>query len=98
MSKIKQFSNGDIIFYCPGCGSLQRLTKAWSFNGDLEKPTINPSIKTSGYNEEEGIKYICHSFVRSGKIEFLSDCTHAFRNETVDLPDIEQYTNHGELG
>jgi len=31
----------------------------------------------------------CHSFVRDGRIEFLSDCTHALAGQTVDLPDFE---------
>lgn len=29
----------------------------------------------------------CHSFVTDGRIEFLSDCTHALAGQTVDLPD-----------
>lgn len=29
---------------------------------------------------------ICHSFVRDGRIEFLSDCTHALAGTTVDIP------------
>lgn len=28
---------------------------------------------------------ICHSFVRNGKIEFLSDCTHELAGKTVEL-------------
>ena len=32
--------------------------------------------------------YICHSFVKDGKIQFLSDCTHALAGKTVELPDI----------
>jgi hypothetical protein len=30
---------------------------------------------------------ICHSFVRKGQIEFLSDCTHALAGRTVPLPE-----------
>lgn len=30
---------------------------------------------------------VCHSFVRAGKIEFLGDCTHALKGQTVPLPD-----------
>lgn len=30
---------------------------------------------------------ICHSFVTDGRIQFLSDCTHALAGQTVDLPD-----------
>jgi len=28
---------------------------------------------------------ICHSFVTDGRIQFLSDCTHALAGQTVDL-------------
>ena len=31
--------------------------------------------------------YICHSFVTDGKIQFLSDCTHALAGQTVEIPD-----------
>jgi hypothetical protein len=27
----------------------------------------------------------CHSFVRDGKIQFLSDCTHKYAGQTLDL-------------
>lgn len=30
---------------------------------------------------------ICHSFVTDGRIQFLSDCTHALAGQTVDLPE-----------
>lgn len=30
---------------------------------------------------------ICHSFVTDGKIQFLSDCTHALAGQVVALPD-----------
>ncbi|QVW28609.1 hypothetical protein pEaSNUABM8_00112 [Erwinia phage pEa_SNUABM_8] len=33
---------------------------------------------------------VCHSFVRDGRIEFLSDCTHALAGQTVDLPELEE--------
>lgn len=29
----------------------------------------------------------CHSFIRDGQIEFLSDSTHALAGQTVPLPD-----------
>jgi hypothetical protein len=28
---------------------------------------------------------VCHSFVTAGRIQFLSDCTHAMAGRTVDL-------------
>jgi hypothetical protein len=42
--------------------------------------------------EEDGeptLCKVCHSFVRDGRIEFLSDCTHALAGQTVDLPEVE---------
>jgi hypothetical protein len=34
--------------------------------------------------------FVCHSYVTDGKIQFLSDCTHALAGQTVDLPDIDE--------
>lgn len=34
--------------------------------------------------------YVCHSFIRDGKIEFLGDCTHPLAGQTADLPDVQQ--------
>lgn len=31
----------------------------------------------------------CHSFVTDGRIQFLGDCSHALKGQTVDLPEIE---------
>ena len=32
----------------------------------------------------------CHSFIRDGRIEFLGDCTHELRSQTVDLPPVHE--------
>ncbi|MCK4883540.1 MAG: hypothetical protein KAS30_01590 [Candidatus Diapherotrites archaeon] len=58
-------------------------TLCWSWNGDVTKPTFKPSILTTCS------KYRCHSFVTDGKIKFLSDCSHEFAGQTVELLDIE---------
>lgn len=36
---------------------------------------------------------VCHSFVTDGRIEFLSDCTHALAGQAVELPD---YPGHNQ--
>lgn len=33
----------------------------------------------------DSVAVVCHSFVRDGRIEFLSDCTHSLAGKTVDL-------------
>ena len=94
-----QFS--DIGFWCPGCNCLHEIAVdkpnyfggRWTFNGDPVKPTFSLSyhlrINTpdmQGYNQHVATT-VCHSFIRDGRIEFLSDCTHALAGQTVDLPD-----------
>lgn len=91
-----------IVFWCPGCdqahavrtsgtgGTGGRYTQArWEWNGDGDKPTISPSVLRRDW--ETDIKgqpsSVCHSFVRSGQIQFLDDCTHHLRGQTVPLPD-----------
>lgn len=60
----------------------------WEWNGDIEKPTLSPSILTRG--EDTNGKHVCHSFVRNGKVEFLNDCTHEFAGQTLDLLEVEE--------
>lgn len=30
----------------------------------------------------------CHTFITDGKVQFLSDCTHALAGQTLDLPEL----------
>ena len=85
----------DYAFDCPGCGMSHGIWTSkpnangaiWTFNGDMEKPTISPSI--FGYAENDGrIFWCCHSIIRDGKIQFISDSTHKLAGQTVDLPDL----------
>jgi hypothetical protein len=69
----------------------------WKWNGSLDKPTFEPSLlfwyEHRLDEDEEEKKYVdsarCHSFVREGNIQFLSDCGHALAGKTVELPDLE---------
>ncbi len=92
----KEFAPGDFrhVFFCPGCecGHYVRVQgpgPTWEFNGDIEKPTVTPSILVTWDEGEARVKKICHSFVVLGKIRFLDDCTHKLRSQTVDLPEWE---------
>lgn len=84
---------------------LHGFTDGWQFNGNLEKPTVSPSILVSGVEwltDEEHARVmagekiepkptICHSFITDGKIQFLSDSTHSLAGQTVELPPIEGF-------
>jgi hypothetical protein len=62
---------------------------AWTFNGDLERPTFSPSIKVTSKNKDQEI--VCHSFVTDGQINFLNDCTaHPLRG-LHPLPEFKKY-------
>ena len=74
----------------------------WTWNGDREKPTVRASILVRRFQNPPGDpskwtfengkavggkNIICHSFITDGKIQFLNDCTHDLKGQTVDLPD-----------
>lgn len=35
-------------FWCPGCDVAHGIDGKWSFNGDLTRPTISPSVLATG--------------------------------------------------
>ena len=92
MARVKAYVNqasGEIGCYsvqCPACNREHPFdVKRWTYNGNMDKPTFSPSMLVLD------MPYFprCHSFVRDGKIEYLSDCGHAMAGQTVDLPDID---------
>lgn len=48
----------------------------WTWNGDVDNPTLKPSILTSFTYGPDRVRYTCHSWVNDGNAQFLSDCTH----------------------
>jgi len=77
------------LFYCPGCKinhqfPVKGKEPIWSFNNNIDKPTITPSIRITALPSN----YCCHSIITDGKIAFCGDSTHELKGQTVDLPDI----------
>lgn len=88
-------------FWCQGCHALhsvrvQLATRLngvkdgplWSWDGNLDAPTISPSVKCTweyGDGEPAGC---CHLFLKAGVIEYLGDCTHECKNLKVRLLDL----------
>ena len=64
---------------------LQHVT-SWTWDGNLEAPTISPSILTG-----RGSPFICHSFLTAGVFNFLGDCTHDLVNQQVPIPDLPDW-------
>lgn len=99
--RIRRLQRGLLQFICPGCAEPHTIDETiWTFDGNLERPTLAPSVKVTGSRFIGGPEsdptdkalwpaFVCHSFVRGGRIQFLADSTHALAGKTVDLPDIE---------
>lgn len=99
MAKIKfiQYKHSDGTFHhpqylynCPGCGfehafALKKDGGHHDFNMDLNNPTVSPSLVQDFSPTHE---HMCHSFIKEGKIQFLTDCWHSLKGQTVELPEI----------
>lgn len=100
-TSLRSIKDGEIsyqalAFICPGCAEktsgLHMLpvnstvkTPSWDWNGNLDKPTLSPSILTR-YNED-----VCHSFLRDGFFEFLGDSTHSLSGKSAEMLDIDGF-------
>lgn len=91
-----QTSEGTLLFWCPGCRELHGVWLKnfpnpngawWYWNGSKELPTFTPSVLVHGsVNAGRMVIPRCHSYVRDGRIQFLSDCEHDKAGQTVMLP------------
>jgi hypothetical protein len=98
----KYWPQGGYGHWCPGCGYGHEINvdepnssgAKWTFNNNRYKPTFSPSINmrvnTPDMKEyQRGVaSTVCHYFIRNGMIEFLGDCTHSLRGQTVEMPDV----------
>jgi hypothetical protein len=80
------------LFFCPGCecghmvsvnGCKNSMGATWTWNQSMDKPTFSPSVFVNASVPERR----CHSFVKDGQIQFLGDCFHALKNQTVEIPE-----------
>ena len=62
-------------------------TGCWSWNGDVDKPTLRPSVLTQGSSRTHS-KFRCHTWVNDGQAQFLDDCSHELRGQTVDMLEV----------
>lgn len=62
-------------------------SNAWTWNGDLEYPTLKPSIRTFYYNGKEMTEI--HYWLNDGKADCLSDCKDGNSGKKLKLINIE---------
>jgi len=58
-------------------------TGCWTWNGSTAAPTLRPSVLTQGHD------YRCHSWINDGQMQYLHDCSHDLRGQTVPLNPME---------
>ena len=93
--KTRVASNAYLLFRCPGC-LMPHMIKfgegpgpTWHWDGNQENPTVTPSLLNRRTVGPQDIETVCHLFITNGKLEFLSDCTHHLKGQTVEIPEWE---------
>lgn len=99
-----KYYEGQIFHYCPGCNECHGIAvekpfsngAQWQFDGNLEKPTFTPSINIRiGPFPDDHPRYpgkikVCHYFLKEGRLQYLDDCTHDYKGQTIDLQPIPE--------
>lgn len=65
----------------------RRGTNAWTWNGDVEKPTLRPSIRTTYHNGTEMTEI--HYWLTDGIAHCLSDCKDGNSGKKIKLQPID---------
>jgi hypothetical protein len=83
------------LIWCPGCDALHaprsRIAETapdhvgplWEWDGNTDAPTFSPSLLVY-MGGRDGARN-CHSFIRAGRWEFLSDSWHPLAGQTVPM-------------
>ncbi len=78
-----------VWFNCPGCERWHSVPvtgpNAWTWNGSTTSPTLQPSLLSTWTEGVENNQRRCHIFIKDGKIQFLNDCLHDLKGQTVEM-------------
>jgi hypothetical protein len=78
------------VIMCPACGVLHHLSPRFYFNDDFGRPSFMPPLRIMTPPDTDGGRsHVCHSIITNGVINFKADCTHAMRNKSIVLPELE---------
>lgn len=84
---------GCVVGSRPGYDGVHRLPvnvkedidkASWDWDGNLEFPTLSPSILTTG-------PFRCHSYINQGVFDFLVDSEHQFSGRKIPIPDLPEW-------
>jgi len=99
-----------VMHFCPACQEAHifwierpKGGPTWTWNGSVDKPTVNPSILLFTTHDDDGNKLpegtrrtLCHYFLHDGVVAFCGDCPHELAGQNVPLPDIPDSYGGGE--
>lgn len=104
ISKVLRRAERGHAHWCPACEEMHVIPDSWTFDGNLEKPTFQPSVRISGKQhlivngkwtgewvrgpDGKALDYCCHYVLTAGVLDFKDDCTHALRSRLVPLPEL----------
>ena len=90
MTSLVEITAQNLWFFCPGCQCSHCLNldasrdgPRWTWDGNLEAPTVTPSVKCLAAGE-----VICHLWIKAGRIEFLGDCEHDLAGQVVNMTEV----------
>lgn len=103
-AKLRRTEEG-FAHWCPGCQQMHHIwVPRWSFDGNLDAPTFNPSVKITGKKivvvdgrwtgewvrdaNGNAVDDCCHYFLHAGVLKFCSDSLHPLAGQNVPLPDL----------
>lgn len=67
------------------------LVKIGHYCPDQPQPPNCETCNEQHARKEKSLCALCHSYVRNGLIEFLSDCTHILNGQTVPMVQLPKY-------
>lgn len=104
---------GGFSHWCPGCEEMHFIAVGrqsgpnWSFDGNVDRPTFNPSVRITGkltekvdgkwtgkwIRDADGrlVDMCCHYFLHGGQLQYCGDSTHALAGQTVPLPELPEH-------
>ena len=102
MAKVMRCLDADDVHYgyymkCPACGfghvywteRAQANGAKWTFNGDMDKPTLRASMLAVATPDYPSGPKRCHFFVTDGKIQYCSDTSNKdYAGKTVKMEDV----------
>ena len=97
---ILEISDGTkyLRFKCPACNEHEAIPfqagtdykgPVWKFNGNLEAPTLSPSVRHYMPDESGRVqKTLCHYHLVNGVIDYCTDSSHKLSGQKAALPEI----------